>query len=51
MQEVSINAAIEFLHGHLSGYVKFDGERTEYSKDIYPKVEDFIRTVQARLYS
>ena len=27
MQEVSIDAAIEFLHGHLSGYVKFDGER------------------------
>ena len=27
MQDVSIDAAIEFLHGHLSGYVKFDGER------------------------
>ena len=27
MQEVSIEAAIEFLHGHLSGFLKFDGER------------------------
>ncbi|MSR33875.1 MAG: hypothetical protein EXS12_03620 [Phycisphaerales bacterium] len=27
MQEVSIDAAIEFLHGHLCGFLKFDGER------------------------
>lgn len=33
------------------GYVKFDGENTEFNKDIYPGVKDFIRTVQARLYA
>ena len=27
MQEVSIEAAIEFLHVQLSGFLKFDGER------------------------
>ncbi|MCE9619848.1 MAG: hypothetical protein K8R92_08055 [Planctomycetes bacterium] len=49
MQDVSIDSALEFLHSHLSGFLKFDGERVAVKIIVANSGQLFMPVMEAML--